>query len=226
MRVLCVEDDPWIRESLAALLPSRPGQDAASSVELAGAFGSAEEALTAVAQGLDFDLGLIDLGLPGMGGVELIGLLRVQRPNAVLVAFTIFEDAPRVFAALRAGARGYLLKTTPPSRLVPALEEAAAGGAPMSPSIARVVIDAFVTSAGPTATRVSDAASAIPRPTLTPRETEVLRLLARGLTYPDIARVLDLGLGTVQGYVKIIYHKLEVCSKAEAAVAAIGLGLV
>lgn len=113
--------------------------------------------MAAVAKGLDFELGLIDLGLPGMGGVELIATLRLQRPNAVLVAFTIFEDAPRVFAALRAGARGYLLKTTPPSRLVAAHAEAAAGGAPMSPSIPRVVIDAFVTSQPASAAASADA---------------------------------------------------------------------
>lgn len=159
------------------------------------------------------DLALVDLECSGGGGVEVIKHLRRSRPECVPVAFTSRDDAATLFDALRAGARGYLLKTTAPDQLYAALLEAAAGGAPLSPGIAHLVISAFS----------AEAAGETP---LTKREREVLALLAKGHTYADVAKALDLGLGTVQGHVKAIYGKLEIGSKAEAAAIAMRLGLV
>ncbi len=160
------------------------------------------------------DVALVDLGLPDGNGAELFSKIRALNPGAGIVAFTVFDDAPRVFATLRAGARGYLLKSTPLDELPGALAEVAEGGAPLSPTIARMVLDAFAPS------------TPAKPPPLSPREREILGLLALGHTYPDVGRALGIRLGTVQGHVKALYEKLRVASKAEAAVEALKLGLV
>jgi DNA-binding NarL/FixJ family response regulator len=214
IRVLFVEDEAWVRESVAELL----GREDQATV-VAAACGTAAEAIAKVAEGLSFDLGLVDLGLPDMSGVDLILHLRAARPDAILVAFTVYDDAPTVFSALRAGARGYLLKTLPPERLAPLLSDAMLGGAPLSPSIARMIIESFSQAAIVPAQVTSDRG-------LTPRETEVLTLLARGVTYAQAGKTLGIALGTVQAHVRRIYEKLEIGSKAEAAVVAAKLGFV
>ena len=209
--VLVVEDEGWLREDLARLL-ARAG----SETRLAAACPDGKSAIRFAATGR-FDVALVDLGLPDRPGAEVIAELRRLRPAAVLLAFTIFDDAPSVFAALRAGARGYLLKTMPIDRLVAAIHEAHAGGAPMTPTIARFVVDALVEKpAAPTEPAL---------PALTPREAEVLAFLARGITYAEVASALGIGLGTVQSHVKRIYEKLEISSKAEAAALAVKLGI-
>jgi DNA-binding NarL/FixJ family response regulator len=213
IRVLIVEDESWVRDSLRHLLGWR-----GSGAEVAAACATANEALRLVEGGLAFDLALVDLGLPDRPGVEVIRGLRRARPSASVVVFTIFDDAASVFAALKAGARGYILKHTPPEALLAAIQECAAGGAPMTPAIARMVVDALVDRGEGTAPHGSGE--------LTRREIDVLTLLAKGSTYAAIAEGLAIGLGTVQTYVRSIYEKLEIASKAEAAVAAVKLGLV
>lgn len=212
-RVLLVEDQGWLLEDLSRLLGGGDG-----SLEVAAACESGEAALDAMERGATFDLALVDLGLPGISGVELIRSIRRLRPDAVSVAFTIFDDNATVFDALRAGARGYLLKSTPPSGLRPALLEAAEGGAPMTPSIARRVVELVAKSP-------DRHAESVPAPSLTARERDVLSLLAKGHTYQDAATALDIRLTTVQTHVKSIYSKLEVASKAEAVAVALRLGL-
>lgn len=210
-RVLLVEDESWIREDVASLLdvPGGPFRVIAS-------FGTGEEAIRAVQHGLQVELALVDLGLPGISGVEVIRALRRACPEAAAVAFTVFDDERSVFAALKAGARGYLLKTTPFDRLREALLDAATGGAPMSPGIARLVVESMEQ---PAPAEVDEAAS------LTPREREVLSFLTRGHTYADTASALGIALGTVQTHVRSIYGKLEVASKAEATATALRRGL-
>lgn len=205
MRLLIVEDDVWVRRSLTDLLRPTPDLDILTT-------GSGREALE-LAAATPPDVALVDIGLPDITGIEVITELRRTTPGCVPVSFTVFDDAPTVLAALRAGARGYILKSTPGERILPLLREALDGGLPLSASVASLVVDTML-------------ASTPAEPTLSERESELLSLLARGATYAQCASALGIGVGTVQGYVKNIYAKLEVSSKAEAAVAAVRLGLV
>jgi DNA-binding NarL/FixJ family response regulator len=198
MRLLIVEDDPWVRRGIADVL---------ASVEVV-ACGTGGDAL---AQRGPFDVALVDIGLPDVSGTVVITELR--RRGCVPVAFTVFDDAKTVLTALRAGARGYILKSTPSERILPQLREALEGGMPLSPAVASLVVETMLSSTES-------------ERRLTERETELLALLARGATYAQCASALGIGVGTVQGYVKNIYGKLDVSSKAEAAVAAVRLGLV
>jgi DNA-binding NarL/FixJ family response regulator len=204
---LVVEDDPWVQGSVLAALAT---DDRITPL----ACGTVADALRAIDEGAACDVALVDLGLPDGSGLDVLRRLARERPDAASVAFTVFDDEETVLGALRAGARGYLLKSTPVAELPGLLREAQGGGAPMTPVVARLVLDALVPA---------------PRPgdegPLSPREREVLRLLARGHTYAAAGHALGIGLGTVQGHVKSIYQKLQVASKAEAALAAARLGL-
>lgn len=211
-RLLLIEDDGWLREELKRLFST-----ASPPWQLLAACATGEGALEHVAAGKHYDVALVDLGLPGLRGVQLIRALRRLHPAGLIVVFTIFDDPPTVVDALRSGACGYLLKSTPPAKLPDALREAMSGGAPMTPSIARVLVNQLAGVLPPP----SDEASS-----LTPRERDVLGLLAKGLTYADVARGLGISLGTVQSHVRSIYGKLEIASKAEAAAVATRLGLL
>lgn len=212
LRVMIVEDEAWVREGVASALAASP------EVSVAGTCEGPASALRLLRGGAAIDVALVDLGLGArrLAGAELIAAIRRLWPSVVCLAFTVHEDAAAVFTALRCGARGYLLKSTPIDRLGSAVAEAAAGGSPMSPSVARLVVDAFADSAAEV-----DASRA-----LTPKEREVLVLLARGHTYADVARALGVSVGTTQTHVKSIYCKLEIASKAEAAAFAARAGLV
>jgi DNA-binding NarL/FixJ family response regulator len=214
LRVLIVEDERWVRESLEHALGWND-----RALALAGSAATAKEALTLVERGLHFDVALVDLGLPDMPGADLIARLRKLRPSTVAVVFTVYDDAPHLFSALRAGAQGYLLKSSSVEKVLQGLREASEGGAPMTPSIARMVIEALREQA-PGRESPDDTAR------LTAREKEVLVLLAKGQTYSAVSNALSIGLGTVQGHVKRIYEKLSVDSKAEAATAAQRMGLI
>lgn len=159
------------------------------------------------------DLALIDLGLPDGSGVELIAELNRAAPQTLCVVASIFDDNLHLFPALRAGARGYLLKDQPQAQIIELLKGIAGGSPPLSPSIARKMLGFFQ------ATPEADQAH------LTERESEVLRCIAKGLTMAETARLLKLSPHTVSGYVKDIYRKLNVSSRAEAALSARNLGL-
>jgi DNA-binding NarL/FixJ family response regulator len=209
VRVVVVEDDPVVAEGVAQVLRG-------TRFEVAARFGDAESALGALRRGLGADVALVDLGLPGLPGVELIRRLAGARPPVECVVLTVHDDDDHLFGALRAGATGYLLKSAPDGALVDGLEQLAAGGAPMSAGIARRVLRGLRAEAAP----APDAAP------LTPREVEVLDLLSRGFTYASIGRGLGIACGTVQAHIKSIYRKLDVATKAEAATEGFRRGLL
>ena len=209
-RVAIVEDQRALREGLRALVESR------GDFEIAGAYGSMEEALPAL-EAKPADLLLADIGLPGMSGIEGVRRLKAQHPSMQILMITVYDDNEHVFEAICAGACGYLLKDTPPAKLLDALREVQSGGAPMSPEIARKVVEMFQRVAPPPPTAGHS---------LSPREVEVLKLLAEGHVYKTAAAQLDLSIDTVRFHIRNIYDKLHVHSKSEAVLAALRAGIL
>jgi DNA-binding NarL/FixJ family response regulator len=202
--VSIVEDDADIRESLALLI------DGTSGYACISAFGSCEDALEEIAADPP-DVVLMDIGLPGMSGIDGIRLIKEKLPDLNIVVLTVHGESNKVFEALCAGACGYLLKDTPPAKLLEAIKETREGGAPMSTKIARLVINSFRTQ---------------PHAALTQRETEVLTELCKGKSYKMIADVLFISEETVRRHLKSIYKKLQVGSKSEAVAKALKEKLV
>jgi len=198
------ESRQWLGQALVAAFPG-------IAVETASSIHEAELALSF---GCSPDIALIDLGLPDGSGVSIIEQIKRTRPNCLCVVTSIYNDDAHVFPALRAGATGYLLKDQPVAVIVQALQGIASGTPPISPAIARRMLAFFQPAALPDT------------PVLTDRETDVLRIIAKGLTQSECARLLELSPHTVSGYVKDIYRKLNVCTRAEAALVARDLGLV
>jgi len=193
-RIVIIEDDQLIRESFASLL------NESDSLECVKTFESCEDALKEIEE-LNADLILMDIQLPGMSGIEGIKKIKKKIPEIDIIAVTVHEDPQYVFDALCAGASGYLTKNISPEHLIKAIFEVINGGAPMSTYIARMVINSFhKNSSSP----------------LSPRETEVLQLLAKGKSYTMIADQLFINKETVRSHIKNIYIKLEVNSKAAA----------
>jgi len=165
-----------------------------------------------------FDLALIDLGLPDGSGVDVVSALRESQPEALSVIVTIHDDDDHLFPALQAGAYGYILKEQSRELITEQLQRISQGEPPLSPSIARKVIAYFAAQAKPQA-------NALPHVQLTERESEVLLRVAKGFTLPEIGVQLGLSRHTIADYVKQIYRKLNVSSRAEAALEAQRLGL-
>lgn len=207
--VAIVEDQFEIRESLRVLIAGTTG------LRATGAFPSMEEALEGMALDVP-EIALIDIGLPGMSGIEGIRELTKRYPSVLPLMLTVYEDDERIFQALCAGARGYLLKKTPPGRLLDSLKEAVAGGAPMSPEVARKVVELFK--------RFRPAAHIDCE--LTPHELRILKLLVTGENYKSAAVILGVSVNTVAFHMRHIYEKLEVHSKSEAVSKALRSGLI
>ena len=201
IQVAIVEDDDEIRANLGHRIGSNP------AFRLLRSYGDAESALADLPRHKP-DVVLMDINLPGMDGIECVRELKAKMPKAQFVMLTVYEDSNRLFKSLVAGASGYLLKRTPPAKLVTAIREAHQGGSPMTPQIARQVVQYFQ--------QVWEAVPDVQR--LTPRETQVLQQLARGFRYKEIVDNLGISAGTLHSYISSTYEKLHVHSRTEAVV--------
>ena len=197
--VIVVEDDRGLREQLAEILENAP------DIECLGAFASGEEALPRILE-KNPDVVLMDIKLPGMSGIQCVSEIKKVRANMQIIMVTVYEDSERIFRALKAGANGYLVKSSPPEQLLEAIRDAYKGGAPMSSHIARKVVQHFHLL-GPSPTETEN---------LSPRERQVLDLLAMGFIYKEIGSKLDIGTETVRTYVKNICQKMHVRGRLEA----------
>lgn len=204
IQVAIIEDQREIREGLRELI------DDAEDLHCSAAFGSVEEVLPRIANDLPQVL-LVDIGLPGKSGIEGIRILKERYPKLVLVVLTVFDDDQRIFAAICAGASGYLLKKTPAPRLIQGIRDAAEGGAPVSPEIAARVIALFRESR-PAPPEDHD---------LTPHEVRVLKLLVDGHNYKTAAAELSVSVNTISFHMRHIYAKLHVHTKSDAVAKAL-----
>lgn len=195
--VAIVEDQNEIRESLATLIRGSFGY------VLAGSFESAEEALPQLVP-LNPDVVLVDIHLPGKSGIELVSSLKKQGVKCQFLMCTSYEDTDNIFNALKAGATGYLLKTSPPTKILEAITDIANGGAPMSAQIARKVVASFSQPHNKELEK------------LTEREQEILDFLSKGYRYKEIGDKLFLSTETVRKHISNIYQKLHVNSRTEA----------
>ena len=199
-----VEDDDEIRESLALLINGTEGYCCIST------YRDCETAVKGIVKDPP-DVVLMDIGLPGMSGIEGVQKIREKLPDIDIIMLTVHKDDKLVFQSLCAGACGYLMKNTPPAKLLDAIKEAHKGGAPMSTNIARMIVKSFEVT---------------PHSTLTNRETEVLAELCKGESYKMIADTLYISVKTVHFHIKNIYKKLQVHSNAEAVAKALREKLV
>ncbi|WBY03637.1 response regulator transcription factor [Ramlibacter tataouinensis] len=213
---LIVEDIPDIRAWLAQV-----AQEAFPGLQLVQA-SRFSEAVTALAT-QPFDLALVDLGLPDGSGIELVRLLQDRQPEALAVVVSIYDDDEHLFPALQAGAFGYLLKEQPREQLVAQLLRITHGEPPLSPPIARRVLGHF---AGEANRRAALAQQLDDEVRLTEREAEMLQRAAKGYTLAEIAQQLGVTRNTVAAHIKNVYRKLNVTSRAEAALEAARRGLV
>ncbi len=204
LKIALVEDDKELRDTLQLIL------NASGRFECNQIFETAEAALKSLQIDVP-DVVLMDISLPGISGIECVRLLRPHLKDTEFIMLTAHQDDELVFDSLCAGACGYLVKSTPSARIMDAIDEAAAGGAPMSTQIARLVVTSF---RKPT------------QDTLTPRERDVLDQLCMGKSYRSIADALFVSQDTVRSHIKSIYRKLEVNSKSEAVIKAIRQKLV
>jgi DNA-binding NarL/FixJ family response regulator len=199
LAVAVVDDDRGTREGLAALIGGTPG------FRCVGTYRSVEEALRALAAAVP-DVLLLDIHLPGLAGDEGVQLLRDRYPRMQILMLTVFAEEERIFESLCNGACGYLLKKTPPARLLEAIQEARVGGSPMSPEIARRLVTALQRT-GPLDK---------PEQALTPHEARIVRMLAEGDSYQEVGERLGITVNTVRNYIRRIYEKLHVHTKSQA----------
>ncbi len=201
IKVAIVDDDEGIRSSLATLIRRSP------QFEMAGDYPDAETAIKEIPRKAP-DVVLMDINMPGMKGMECVRVLKTQLPAVQFLMLTVYEDSDSLFASLKAGASGYLLKRTAGARLLEAIRDVHAGGSPMTPQLARRVVQFFAKPAERTE----------PVAQLTAGEKEFLDQLANGYAYKEIAERMKISIDTVRSYVRTVYEKLHVHSRTEAVV--------
>ncbi len=204
IKVAIIEDQREVREGLAVLINGTPG------FKCTGSYRSMEEALR-ILEKVAPDVLLTDIGLPLMSGIDGIRILKEYHPELPILALTVYKNDEDIFDALCAGASGYLLKTTPPARLLECLREVVDGGAPMSPEVAQRVIRLFREISPPVKANYH----------LTAQETEILKLMVEGYNYKVAAVKLGISINTVSFHVRNVYTKLQVHSKSEAVAKAL-----
>jgi DNA-binding NarL/FixJ family response regulator len=202
IKVAIVDDDEGIRTGLAALIRRAP------NLKLAGDYANAETALKEIPRHPP-DVVLMDINLPGMKGVECVRQLKAAMPVVQFLMLTVYEDSDSLFNSLKAGASGYLLKRTASARLLEAIRDVHAGGSPMTPQLARRVVQFFAHPADGASSSLAG---------LTPGEKEFLNQLANGYAYKEIADRMKISIDTVRSYVRTVYEKLHVHSRTEAVV--------
>jgi DNA-binding NarL/FixJ family response regulator len=207
--VAIVEDNPDYRMGTSFVLRSSSG------CSCVGAYETAEELIDAFDE-IAPDVVLMDIGLPGMSGIEATAYLKKEHPRVEIIILSVYEDDDNVFRAICAGASGYVTKPVMPQQLLDAVEHAFGGGTPMSPHIARKVLQMFKQHVPPAKADYN----------LTERECEVLRLLTQGDDYKEIADKLFLSVYTVRAHIRNIYDKLHVHSKSQAVATALKQGLI
>lgn len=214
--VMLVEDDPAFLARFCAIVAAAP------ELRLLGAVGDLASARQLLA-GTPPDVLLTDLGLPDGSGIELIRETAARHPATDIMVISVFGDEEHVVASIQAGATGYVLKDSLPDEFVALIRELRAGGSPISPLIARKLLRTFRTPAPVPAANAAVAAAAAG---LTPREAEVLGLLAKGFAFAEVARLLEMSPHTVTAHVKKVYQKLAVHSRGEAVYEATRMGLL
>lgn len=198
-----VEDDPTLRLFVTQLVKKKEHH-----FSFAGAWDSAESAVPSLLESKP-DVVVVDLELPGASGIEMIREMSPHLLNTAFVVLTIHDDPKKVFAALRSGASGYLLKSAKPSEIASGIRQAAEGGAPLSQDIARLLIHSFQEPAKSERKEI---------PGLTPRESQILELLAKGMVPKEVGYELHISYETVRDYLKSVYQKLHVRSRTEAVI--------
>ncbi|MDQ3682372.1 MAG: response regulator transcription factor [Bacteroidota bacterium] len=199
IRIAIVEDNNTLRQSLEQLI------NRADDMQCVASLCNLMNVISDLGK-VNVDIVLMDIGLPNISGIEGVRTVKNNYPEIQVLMFTVFEDDEKIFAAIRAGASGYILKKTPPPEILEAIRELYTGGAPMSPSIARKVIHAFQ----------SEPSSAMEDYKLTTREKEILYSLVDGLSYKKIAEKYVVSISTIRTHICNIYHKLHVNSKSQA----------
>ena len=208
INVTIIEDHIEFREGLAYLLNATEGFDCLD------VFGSAEEGIESLSD--KTDVILLDIGLPGMTGIEAVKLIKKDLPNVKIIMLTVFDDDDNILKAIMAGADGYLLKKTAPVNILSALKESLTNGSPITASIAKKVMELF-RSYAPNKTEEFS---------LSDRELEVLELIVNGFNNQEIADKIFISINTVKNHIRHIYEKLHVHSKSEAVVKAIRQGII
>ena len=205
-RIVIVEDNNIVRSGLEELVNSIPDW------ECIGCCANGEEGLKLIPR-LKPDLVMMDIHLPNLSGIECTAKLKEDMPGLFILILTVYEDETKIFQALKAGASGYILKRSDPREIIRAIEDVLTGGAPMTSSIGRKVVESFREASAP-----KEGKDALSR-----RETEILQALSQGLSNKEIAEHLSLGVETVRWHLKQIYEKLHVHGRTKVALKFLGM---